>query len=316
MPDHRPVAVAESRCASRRRGPRTAARPCGPRSPRARRARSAAPRRSRSSSRMAKAAGCTPRNGTLLGSVSPWRGRSTITTSSAEASGRPSASRAMPGSAPSSDRLVARHAARQLGVGAGAQHDHAARRARCWPACGGSPPPSPAPRRARRPRRRCRSRRPARCRAAAGRPQVDQRDLDDLVEPAPWLSGARPARRRSAAGARAAPAAARSPRASPTASRAGEQPRARRLTNSGGKRPPVGAVEHRHAGRRRPPCRAPPPRSSSSSASAEHERGHLAVGEAERLEDGQLRDALADRLRHGVAGQDQDREEHRERGCA
>jgi hypothetical protein len=49
------------------------------------------------SSRTAKAAGCTPRNGTLLGSVSPLRGRSTITTISAETSGRPPASRAMAG---------------------------------------------------------------------------------------------------------------------------------------------------------------------------------------------------------------------------
>ena len=50
-----------------------------------------------SSSRIAKAAGCTPRNGTLLGSVWPWRGRSTITISSADARGLPPASRATPG---------------------------------------------------------------------------------------------------------------------------------------------------------------------------------------------------------------------------
>ena len=48
---------------------------------------------------MSNAARCTPRNGTLLGLVSPLRGRSTITTSSAEASGRPAPSRATPGSA-------------------------------------------------------------------------------------------------------------------------------------------------------------------------------------------------------------------------
>ena len=47
---------------------------------------------------MSNAAGWTPRKGTLLGSVSPLRGRSTITTSSADASGRPRASRATPGS--------------------------------------------------------------------------------------------------------------------------------------------------------------------------------------------------------------------------
>ena len=125
MPDHRPVAVAERDARADRRGPRTGAAALRPtitsRTPRAKRR----PSTMRSSSRMAKAAGCTPRNGTLLGSVSPLRGRSTITTSSAEASGRPAASRAMPGRLPSSDRLVARHAARQLGVGAGAQHDHA-----------------------------------------------------------------------------------------------------------------------------------------------------------------------------------------------
>ncbi len=43
---------------------------------------------------------------------------------------------------------------------------------------------------------------------------------------------------------------------------------------------------------------------------AEHERRHGGVGEAEGLEDGQLRHPLADRLRDRVAGQDQDREEH------
>ena len=59
----------------------------------------------RTSSRMAKAAGWTPRKGTLLGWVSPLRGRSTITTSSADASGRPAASRATPG------RLASRVAA-------------------------------------------------------------------------------------------------------------------------------------------------------------------------------------------------------------
>ena len=55
------------------------------------------PSTSLASSRMVKAARCTPRNGTLLGLLSPLRGRSTITTSSAEACGRPASSRAMPG---------------------------------------------------------------------------------------------------------------------------------------------------------------------------------------------------------------------------
>ncbi len=54
------------------------------------------------SSRMANAAGPTPRNGTLFGCVWPWRGRSTITTSSALTSGRPPASLAMPGTLASS----------------------------------------------------------------------------------------------------------------------------------------------------------------------------------------------------------------------
>ncbi len=60
------------------------------------------PSTSRASSRMSNAARCTPRNGTLLGWLSPLRGRSTITTSSAEASERPAPSRATPGRAASS----------------------------------------------------------------------------------------------------------------------------------------------------------------------------------------------------------------------
>ena len=57
----------------------------------------------------------------------PGAGRSTITTSSADASGRPAGSRATPGRRAQQGGLVARHAARQLGVGPGAQQDHAVR---------------------------------------------------------------------------------------------------------------------------------------------------------------------------------------------
>jgi hypothetical protein len=46
---------------------------------------------------MVNAAGWTPRNGTLFGSLSPRRGRSTITTSSADARGRPDGARITPG---------------------------------------------------------------------------------------------------------------------------------------------------------------------------------------------------------------------------
>ena len=43
----------------------------------------------------------------------------------------------------------------------------------------------------------------------------------------------------------------------------------------------------------------------------QHQREHVAVGEADGLQDRQLRDSLAHRLRHGVAGEKNEREEHR-----
>ena len=164
---HRPVAVAESRCASPRRGRRTAARPSGRRSPRGRRASNRRPSTIRTSWRMAKAAGRTPRKGTLFGSALALARQ--VDHHHQLGGGQRAALGVSrhPGQAASERGLVARHAARQLGVRSRAQHDRPGSGGPRWSACGESPPPSRAPTRARPRRRRCRSPPPARCRGAA-----------------------------------------------------------------------------------------------------------------------------------------------------
>ena len=83
-----------------------------------------------------------------------------------------------------------------------------------------------------------------------------------------------------------------------------DEPRAR-ATKSGGKRPPVDPLTNGKSARGRGHADARAEHHQQQRL-GEHEGGDLAVGEPERLQDRQLRDALADRLRHGVAGQEQD----------
>ena len=54
-----------------------------------------------------------------------------------------------------------------------------------------------------------------------------------------------------------------------------------------------------------------PPSAEQQHRLRQHQREDAAVGEADGLEDGELRNALAHRLRHGVAGEENEREEHR-----
>jgi hypothetical protein len=83
------------------------------------------------------------------------------------------------------------------------------------------------------------------------------------------------------------------------------------VTNSGGKRPPVEPLTagssacgggHAQAGAE----------AEEQHGLGQHEGRHARVGEAERLENGQLGNPLAHRLRHRVAGEDQDGEEDRD----
>ena len=264
----------------------------------------------RTSSRMANAAGWTPRNGTLLGSVSPLRGRSTITTSSADASGRPAASRATPGS-------VASRTAWSRGTPLDSSASEPARSmmtrsgrpvlASVWrkpsdiASTDTSTPTTPA----------MPTTTTSEVPEALGQgAQVDQRDRRDLVERA--HRGQRCPARASTIRSRLARSAGGSPMARASASAiAAPAARCSASTKSGGKRPPVAPLSSgQHAGGRR--HAEPAAQDEQEQRLRQHERGDLAVGEAERLQDGQLRDALADRLGHGVAGQDQDGEEHRD----
>ena len=119
----------------RPRGPRTARPPCGPPRPRGRgskrRPSPAAPRRG------CRTRGLHPAERSLFGWLSPLRG----SPPSPQLRGRERAPGAVAGDA----RLAATGSPvaptpLESSGGPGAQHDHARRRARCWPGCGESPP--------------------------------------------------------------------------------------------------------------------------------------------------------------------------------
>src|SRR6266850_2984826 len=261
----------------------------------------------RTSSRMVKAAGCTPRNGTLLGSVWPWRGSSTITNSSADTSGCPAASRARAGRLAST---VAWSRPTPLDISA-------------------SEPARSMITRVGRPVLASVCRKPSPMASTETRTPTTPAIPTTTTSEVPrrcgmflrlmsviwttWFSQgiASPVSRERVHDAQAVhPQRRRQPDRDGQPERHGGGPEPGAGLHEEGREAPAGGAvqdgehadrgEHAEAGADdEEQCRL-----------AEHERRHGGVGEAEGLEDGQLRHPLADRLRDRVAGQDQDREEH------
>src|SRR5882724_4182623 len=260
----------------------------------------------RTSSRMVKAAGCTPRNGTLLGSVWPWRGSSTITKSSADTSGCPAASRARAGRLVST---VAWSLATPLDISASEPARSMITRvgrpvlASVWR--------KPSPIASTETRTPTTPAIPTTTTREVPRRRGTLRRLISVTWTT-WFSQdiASPVARERVHDAQPVHAQrGRQPDGEGQRDRDGRRPGpGGRLHEQGRKAAAGGAVQDGQHGDGGEHAEARADHEEQHGL-AEHQRRHGGVGEAERLENGQLRDPLADRLRHRVAGQDQDREE-------
>ena len=228
-----------------------------------------------------------------------------MTNSSAEATG-PRASRATPG-ASAIDPVSSRLRPLVISESAARAHDDRSLGGAGAPSAAGSPRRWTARRRTRRRRRRRRHAAaddPRRCRIVRRFDDGDGEDLRERVHVSPSAA------RRRCAGAWPAPrGAGRRPARAAATSTMPSDDVARREVEDGSK-PPVGSPRRRRSASRQP----------SPSAAAEQREQHDSSSTSASTRPSvkpsvfstrQLAGPLAHRLRHGVAGDQQDREEHR-----